>query len=145
MKLKQLVSILSVLVGLSIASVASVAHAERVDVFGKICTPPPTANNQRTEQQKAVSQSTACKEKNPNSQNPLFGPGSVMTSVINVLSLVVAIIAVISIMIAGLRYIMGGNKPEDLSNARTRIIWALVALLVVISAQAVVRFVLAKL
>ncbi len=140
MKLKQLV-----LIGFLVFSFGSVAHAERVDVFGKICTPAPKANNQKTAQQIAVSQSTACKEKNPDSANPLFGPGSVMTSIINIISLVVAIIAVISIMVAGLRYILGGNKPEDISSARTRIIYALVALLVVISAQAVVRFVLAKL
>ncbi len=124
---------------------AGLVAAERVDPFGRICTAPPTAPGQKTSQQAAVSDSTLCQEKNPDGQNPLFGSEGVMTKIINIMSLVIAIVAIISIMIAGLRYVLGGNNPQDLSNARTRIIYALVALLVAVSAQAVVRFVLNKL
>lgn len=55
---------------------------------------------------------------------------------------VIAVIAVLVIVIAGLRFILGQGNPQETAKARSTIIYALVGLVVALSAQAIVGFVL---
>jgi hypothetical protein len=64
--------------------------------------------------------------------------------VINIFSIVVGIIAVIMIIIGGLKYITSGGDTGNVTGAKNTILYAVVGLIVVVLAQIVVRFVLAR-
>ncbi len=126
--IKKLLLILS----LSLIPALAPASVSAADIFNKnVC-----------ERGKAAD-STVCKDKSlDKDENPLFGPEGVLTRVTTILSVIVGIAAVIAIILAGLKYITSSTNPQDLSVARERIIYALVALVVAASAQLLVRFVL---
>jgi hypothetical protein len=63
---------------------------------------------------------------------------------INVFSLVVGLIAVVMIIIGGLKYITSGGDSGNITGAKNTIIYAIVGLVVVALAQFIVHFVLAK-
>lgn len=67
---------------------------------------------------------------------------SLLNTVINIFSLVVGVIAVIMIIVGGLRYITSGGDSGKVSAAKTTIIYALVGLVIVALAQLIVHFVL---
>ncbi len=67
-----------------------------------------------------------------------------LNQVINIFSLVVGVIAVIMIIVGGLRYITSGGDSGKVSAAKTTIIYALVGLVIVALAQLIVHFVLSQ-
>jgi hypothetical protein len=69
--------------------------------------------------------------------------GTVKT-VVNVLSVVVGIVAVIMIIIGGFRYITSGGKQESVTAAKNTILYAVIGLVIVALAQVIVRFVLTR-
>lgn len=87
-----------------------------------------------------------CKDKiaDKSTTNPLFGPSGALTTVINILSLVVGVIAAIVIVIAGIRYALSGGDSQKVTNSRSTIIYAIVAIVIAAIAQAIVAFVLKK-
>ena len=66
----------------------------------------------------------------------------VIKDAINVLSFVIGFVAVIVIIISGMRMMLGGSNPQEISNARTAILTALGGIMVVAVAQLIVLFVL---
>ena len=66
---------------------------------------------------------------------------NIVTSVINILSLVVGVAAVVMIMIGGMRYITSNGDSGQVGNAKNTILYAIVGLIVVALAQIIVRFV----
>ena len=66
-------------------------------------------------------------------------------AIINILSIVVGVVAVFMIIIAGIRFITAGGDSNGISSARNTILYAIVGLLVVALAQVIVQFVLGKL
>jgi cytochrome bd-type quinol oxidase subunit 2 len=68
----------------------------------------------------------------------------ILTLVINIFSLIVGVVAVIMIIIGGLRYITSGGESSNVSTAKNTIIYAIVGLVIVALAQFIVHFVLAK-
>jgi len=63
---------------------------------------------------------------------------------INILSIVVGVIAVIMIIIGGLRYITSGGDSNNITGAKNTILYAIIGLVVVALAQGIVRFVLSR-
>jgi len=97
----------------------------------------------------AGSDSSVCDDyKSGKNNNPLYGPsgpnspGGIITIVVNLLSLVVGIAAVIGIIMAGIRYITSGSNPEEANKARELVIYGLVGLALAVVAQVLVRTVL---
>jgi hypothetical protein len=80
---------------------------------------------------------TACTEQDAGLQ------GTIKT-VINVLSVVVGIVAVVMIIVGGFRYITSGGKQESVSAAKNTILYAVIGLVIVALAQVIVRFVLTR-
>ena len=64
--------------------------------------------------------------------------------VIQILSFVAGIAAVIMIIVAGLKFITSGGDSSGVASAKTALIYALVGLVVVVLAQVIVHFVLGK-
>jgi hypothetical protein len=69
---------------------------------------------------------------------------SILSTVINIFSLIVGAVSVIMIIIGGLRYITSGGEASNISSAKNTIIYAIVGLVVVALAQFLVHFVLGK-
>lgn len=63
-------------------------------------------------------------------------------TVVNLLSIAVGIIAVIMIIIAGLRYVSSAGKEEAIKGAKNTILYAIIGLVIVALAQIIVHFVL---
>ncbi|HSX27578.1 MAG TPA: hypothetical protein VLG25_02250 [Patescibacteria group bacterium] len=69
---------------------------------------------------------------------------SLVRLAINIFSVVIGVIAVIMIIIGGLRYITSAGDSNAVSGAKNTLLYAIVGLVVVALAQVIVRFVLAK-
>ncbi len=72
------------------------------------------------------------------------GFADVMRDVINFLLYLIGIISVIVIIIGGLRYVTSAGNSSQVSGAKDTILYAVVGLIVAISAYAIVNFVLAR-
>lgn len=68
----------------------------------------------------------------------------VIHTIINLLSVVVGVVAVVMIIIGGLRYITSGGSDTSVSGAKNTILYAIIGLIIVALAQILVRFVLSK-
>jgi cytochrome bd-type quinol oxidase subunit 2 len=64
--------------------------------------------------------------------------------VINIFSIVVGVVAVIMIIIGGLKYITSSGDSNNVTSAKNTILYAIIGLVVVALAQFIVKFVLAK-
>lgn len=64
--------------------------------------------------------------------------------VINILSIIVGFIAVVMVIVGGLRLIMSGGDSNNTASARNTILYALIGLVIVALAQILVHFVLSK-
>jgi hypothetical protein len=69
---------------------------------------------------------------------------STIGTIINLLSLIVGVVAVIMIIIGGLKYITSAGDSNNVSSAKNTILYAIIGLVVVALAQVIVRFVLDK-
>jgi len=87
---------------------------------------------------------TVCKDVNsqtPKSTNPVIGA---LKTVIDVISLIIGVVAVIMIMVGGLRMILSAGDSKTVASARNSIIYAAVGILVAVVAQGLVVFVIDK-
>lgn len=69
---------------------------------------------------------------------------TIVRTVVNIFSLIVGVVAVIMIILGGLRYITSGGDSNNVSSAKNTIIYAIIGLVVVALAQFIVQFVLNK-
>ena len=65
-------------------------------------------------------------------------------NVINIFSLVIGVIAVIMIIVGGLKYFTSGGDSGNITGAKNTILYALIGLVIVALSQIIVRFVLNK-
>lgn len=64
--------------------------------------------------------------------------------IINTLSVIVGVVAVIMIIVGGFRYITSGGSDTGVTGAKNTILYAIIGLIIVALAQVLVRFVLSK-
>lgn len=102
--------------------------AQPVNVFEDVC-------------RGTAKDSSVCQDAKPKG-NPLFGPQGIITSIANILTILVGIAAVAGIIVAAIKMITNGNNPQEVSQARDLIIYAIVGLVLAALAQALVRLVL---
>ena len=76
--------------------------------------------------------------------NPTTQVNSLITTIINIFSVVVGIVAVIFIIYGGFKYITSGGDSGNVTGAKNTILYAIIGLIIVALAQFIVRFVLAK-
>jgi hypothetical protein len=69
---------------------------------------------------------------------------TLLRRIINIFSWIVGVIAVIMIIVGGLKYITSGGDSSNVSSAKNTILYALVGLVIVALAQFIVRFVLGQ-
>lgn len=69
---------------------------------------------------------------------------SLIADVLNFISIVAGVVAVIMIIYGGFRFVTSGGNPESTKSARNTILFALIGLVIVAFAQLIVKFVLQK-
>lgn len=67
-----------------------------------------------------------------------------IVTVINVLSSLAGVLAVIMIIVAGFRYMTSGGDSNKVASAKNALIYAIIGLVIVALAQIIVKFVLNK-
>jgi hypothetical protein len=70
---------------------------------------------------------------------------NIVHTIVNLLSAIVGIVAVIMIIVGGFRYITSGGNDTSVTAAKNTILYAIIGLVVVALAQVLVRFTLSKL
>lgn len=75
----------------------------------------------------------------------LFGPNGVFKTITNTILYIVGIIAVIMLIIGGIRYIVSGGDSKKVTDAKNTILYAIIGLIVCFLAFAIVNFVIAAL
>lgn len=70
--------------------------------------------------------------------------GNVLGAVINLLTTIVGVAAVIMIIISGLRFITSGGDSSKVASAKSALIYAIIGVVVVVLAQTIVHFVIVK-
>jgi hypothetical protein len=68
--------------------------------------------------------------------------GTLIFNIINLALVVLGSVAVLIIVIAGIRYIVSRGDPQSINKAKNAIVYAIVGLVVALSASALVNFVL---
>jgi hypothetical protein len=117
-------------------SLLNVSSAHAVNIFngsGSPCSTNPKAD---------VCESSTDAANANNKSNALLGSGGLLTTLINVFIYADAIISVIVIMLAGIRYATSGGDSGAISSAKNTIIYGLVGLAIAVFAGSIVFFVL---
>jgi hypothetical protein len=90
----------------------------------------------------AVNRSTVCTDQTASGKNPII---KALKVVLNVLSFIAGIIAVIGLTTAGFRMIVGGGNSEQYNSSRNTVLFVIIGIAVVVLSQTIVIFVLDKL
>jgi hypothetical protein len=70
------------------------------------------------------------------------GVTSLASTIVNVLSFVVGVVAVIMIIVSGFRFMTSGGDSSKVASARTALVYALIGIAIAALAQVLVKFVL---
>ncbi|MDB5166141.1 MAG: hypothetical protein JWM37_213 [Candidatus Saccharibacteria bacterium] len=95
----------------------------------------------------AASKTEACTGINPDGTNACAGaadPSKLVKVIINILSFIVGMLAVLFLIIGGFRYITSNGDSNRTGQAKSTIIYALIGLFIVAIAQLIVNFVLTQ-
>lgn len=127
-KLLSLTSLLALLVAPSLLAYAPPARAALID------------SGSANEACKALSPDTGagCDNTAENSVK------KIIETALEILSIVIGIVAVIMLMIGGIKYITSSGDPGNITSAKNTILFAVIGLIVVALAQFIVRFVLQR-
>lgn len=69
---------------------------------------------------------------------------TIIATGLNLFSFIIGVVAVVMIMVAGFRFITANGDANQVSGARTAIVYAVVGLVIAALAQVIVKFVLHK-
>ena len=72
----------------------------------------------------------------------LFGADGTFSTITNVLLYIIGAIAVIMIVIGGLRYVISGGDSKNITAAKNTILYAVIGIIVAILAYAAINFVI---
>jgi hypothetical protein len=76
-----------------------------------------------------------------NGTDPISGNDGIIMKVVNVISMLGGITAVIVIIIAGFQMVLAGGDAQKVANARSAIIYAIVGIIVIAVIRAIIAFV----
>ena len=125
---------LVMVLGLSSASVAAVTISAATAYAA--CTGDPTTGG--------IADGAACAQANGTSAN-LFGSGGIFNTISNILIFLVGAIAVIYLIIGGLRYVTSGGDSKAVTAAKDTILYAIIGIVVAVISYALVNFVITSL
>jgi Type IV secretion system pilin len=113
------------------------AHA--ATPFGDVC------QEQTSNGSGSASNSTVCSSVNnrtdTQTNNPITGSGGILSKAVNILAFLTGVASIIIIIIAGIKYITSTGDPGKVSSAKDTILYAVVGLVVSVTARAIILFI----
>jgi len=116
------------LIGLTVAFIFSFAGQNHASALFS------NAKNQACAGVNAPNSSTTCADETTS-------VGSLVNTIINIISWIVGIAAILMVIVGGFRYVVSGGDSTATSSARNTILYALVGLAVAVIAQILIHFV----
>lgn len=132
--IKRLKLLIAMVLSAGCLSLVATPGAAAFDLFGGAC--------------EGNSNATVCEDASRNqtqSNNSLYGPGSIVATIVNILTIIIGVAAVIVIIVAGIQYMLSTGDPTKVNNAKNAILYAIAGLVVAVLAQVIVRFVVSRL
>jgi len=83
-----------------------------------------------------------CSDTANGGQNDIYGPNGLITSAIDIVSIIAGVTAIVVLMIGGFRFVVSGGDSNSVSGARSMILYSLVGLAIIGAAQAIMRFII---
>ena len=75
----------------------------------------------------------------------LFGPTGAFRQITNTILYIVGIIAVIMLIIGGIKYVVSGGDAKKVTDAKNTVLYAIIGLVIAVFAYAIVNFVISAL
>lgn len=75
----------------------------------------------------------------------LFGDAGVFKQITNVVLYIVGVIAVIMLIIGGIKYVISGGDAKKVTDAKNTVLYAIIGLIIAFLAYAIVNFVITSL
>ncbi len=91
-----------------------------------------------------ISQGAEC-AKPTNAPGQLFGPDSIFVTITNIMLFIIGAIAVIMLIIGGIRYVVSAGDQNAVTSAKNTILYAIIGIVVAFLAYAAVNFVSSQL
>lgn len=88
-----------------------------------------------------LSGSDVCKDRS----DKLFGANSFWTKLINTMIFVVGSVAVLMIIVGGLRYVLSGGDASGIKSAKDTILYSVIGVVIAVMAYAIVNYVVVNL
>lgn len=91
-------------------------------------------------------EASVCKDNNPQNvnSNSIYGPNGILARVATILAVIVGVACVIVIIIGGIRYVLSGGDSQQTASAKNTILYAIIGLVITISARSILLFVLRR-
>lgn len=77
--------------------------------------------------------------------NAFFGPNGIFTKIISLLSMVIGVVAIIMIIVGGLKYVLSNGDANSINSAKNTILYAIIGLVISVIAQGIITFVIKRL
>jgi hypothetical protein len=110
----------------------AVAYADDGNLLGNLCNGSNLTTTAATD-----NTASACDDGSDNG-----GIDSILRKVIQIFSVIVGFVAVVMIIVGGIKYITSGGDSGSISGAKNTIIYAVIGLIIVALAQVLVHYVL---
>lgn len=93
-----------------------------------------------------VTDSTLCGSNNEQTidDNSIFGQNGILTRGARIIAMIVGVAAVIMLVIGGIQYIISSGDSTNITNAKNTILYAIIGLVVALTAQAIILFILVR-
>ncbi len=75
----------------------------------------------------------------------LFGPTGAFKQITNTILYIVGIVAVIMLIIGGIKYVVSGGDSKKVTDAKNTVLYAIIGLVIAVFAYAIVNFVISSL
>ena len=125
--MKRIITVVAIFIAMLTMPLAS---AQAIDPFGDVCTG-------------EAANSAACQSRTQ--ENPLLGPNGTLTRVISLIIRFTAVIAVFMLIVGGFRYVISAGDSNSINGAKNTILYAIIGLVVAVTGQFIVSFVLSRL
>ncbi len=117
--------------------VATMAFVSPVAVSAQTCDPNDISGGVK------AGADCAAPSNSPNA--PLFGPDGVFVTVTNILIFIIGAIAVIMLIIGGIRYVLSQGDQSAITSAKNTILYAIIGIVVAMLAYGAVNFITTQL
>lgn len=132
-QMKIISKVIKIATALPIAALIAGAVVPMTPAYAECNTEDPTSSG--------ISGSADC-AKGTGQSDSLFGEAGVFKTVTNVLLFIIGAVAVIMLVIGGIRYTISGGDSNSITAAKNTILYAIIGIIVAILAYAAVNFVI---